>query len=114
MSFEQLLNEFFDSLEIKSTFNVLLANLGVPASKIAALTAIFFFREFILDPGYYPKNGMQGFSDSLANEFKRCGGDLLLKKKAKKIYVDRKRVTGVLIDERIINTNIVVSNADAM
>lgn len=57
---------------------LLIGNLGVSAARAAAISGAFLFREFILDGGYYPRGGMQRFSDCLADRFRGYGGDLCL------------------------------------
>ena len=113
-SFKELLDEFFDDYKIKGTIATLLGNMGLPPSKISALTAVFLYREFILDPGYYPKGGIQAFPDALAQKFVKLGGDLVLLTKATKIFVKNNKVSGIEINNnKFINSDYVVSNVDA-
>ena len=54
LSFKQVLDHFFNDYRLKATLNVLLRNIGLSANQASALAAIILFREYILDPGYYP------------------------------------------------------------
>lgn len=114
LNFKQVLDSFFYDTNIKAALSMLLGNIGLPPTKIAALTGVILFKEFILDPGYYPENGMQYFSDSLARQFKKYGGELVLSRRVKNILIRNNKVTGVLVekDEHVLATNI-VSNIDA-
>lgn len=113
-TFQNVLDKYLNDEEVKTIFEVLLANLGLPASDISALTAITLYREFIFDGGYYPLGGSQAFADGLAKLFKDSGGDLMLSTEVSKIELKNNRATGVVInncDE--IKAKYVVSNIDA-
>lgn len=114
MSFQGVLNEFFEDYRLKATLEVLLLNFGLSAKKASAIASVILYRYYILDGGYYPRGGMQGFSNSLASRFKRYGGELLLRKKVEEILVENKKIKGVILESReVVKANIVVSNADA-
>jgi len=82
-----LLGSYFRDWELKSIFSTLLGNIGLPSSMASALTAVFLYREFIFDSGYYPKGGMQRFADALLERFKSYGGLAFLLTSAKRITV---------------------------
>ena len=64
--------------------------------------------------GYYPKGGMQKVSDALTENFKKLKGEILYSKKVAKIITENNQAKGVkLSDNTIINSNAVISNADA-
>ncbi|MCX5708289.1 MAG: NAD(P)/FAD-dependent oxidoreductase [Candidatus Omnitrophica bacterium] len=114
LTFKELLNHYFIDSEIQSLFSILLASIGSSSSQTSALSAAIFFREFILDPGYYPEGGIQSFPDTLANLIKTKGCELIYSKKATKILVNNNAVSGVIIDNEMeISSRIVVSNIDA-
>lgn len=113
ITFKVFLDEMFEEEEIKNVINVLLANIGLSAYEIAALSAVVFYREYILDPGYYPIGGMQTFSDILSKKFEKFGGRLMLSSKVKRIVIKNNKVCGVIVKKRRISSNIVVSNVDA-
>ena len=114
LTFRQILDEFFDDYRLKGTLNVLLGNIGVHASIASGLSGVILYREFILDPGYYPSGGMQNFSNTLANKFKEYGGEIIFSAKVKKILTERKEVRKILIgrNNKEIFSNIVVCNND--
>jgi len=73
-----------------------------------------FFREYILDPGYYPIRGMQFFSDSLKDKFISSGGRLLLNNCVKRIITTNHAVKGVCLEDgKEISSRYIISNADA-
>lgn len=114
-TFKEVLDNFFEDQKLKSTIGVLLlCNMDLPLSRISAFAAIIFFREFLLDPGYYPIGGMQQFSDFFASKFKQYGGDLILSRKVSKIIVRNKEAKGIVIDskEKVVS-KFVVSGVDA-
>ena len=114
MTFKDLLDEFFEDLMAKGAISTLLGNVGLPPSRVSALMAVFLYREFILDPGYYPQGGIQTFADALANRFKELGGELVLSKKVTKIIIKNNKTIGIEIaDKHRVDSDYVVSNVDA-
>lgn len=113
-NFRDILDSFFDDEELKSGFEILLGNLGLPGNKISAVAAIALYKEFIFDGGYVFNGGTQAFSDALRSSFKAHGGDLLLSNEVKKIVCEDSKVSGVALEGGIyISSNVVVSNIDA-
>ncbi|MFH1460754.1 MAG: NAD(P)/FAD-dependent oxidoreductase [Candidatus Omnitrophota bacterium] len=113
-TFKDVLNIYFQDEKLKSIISIILGNIGLPASRVAALPAIVLYKEFILDGGYYPKGGMQSFSNGLARKFKKLGGELRLKNKVEKIIIKKNKAVGIIIgkEEKIFSDN-VISNCDA-
>ena len=109
------MDEFFDDYRLKGTLNVLLGNIGVHASVASGLSGVILYREFILDPGYYPSGGMQNFSDTLANKFKEYGGEIIFCEEAKKIIIgDNNEAKGVVTKKnRKIFADKIISAIDA-
>ncbi len=113
LSFKKLLDDCFKSYEIKACFNVLLKNWGVCAQDISAFSSSILFKEYILDPGYYPLGGMQQLPNELGKIIIENNGKILFNKKVKQILIRNNNVTGVMLKsgERF-QSNAVVSNAD--
>lgn len=113
---ESLLDQYFSSKELKAIFAVLiLGNQGLPPSLISAFTASKFYKEFIIDGGYYPEDGMQTFSDILAKRFKELGGHLSLSSLATKITTADNKVKGIVTwGSDFISSKYIVSNCDAI
>lgn len=113
-TFEDVLNEYFEDTRLKTILSVVLGNIGLPPSKASAFSSVVLYREHILDGGYYPKGGMQAFSDALAENFREYGGEIYLSRLAKKIKIKNKKVEGLVIEDgSFIRSKYVVSNCDA-
>lgn len=113
-TFKDILNSYFTDHQLKSVLGFFLLNIGLPPSKASALAVAVLYREFVLDGGYYPRGGMQAFSNAFAERFKEWGGEIILGEKVEKIIVKNQKVKGVVIDkDNFIPSKIVVSNCDA-
>jgi phytoene dehydrogenase-like protein len=113
-TFQNLLDSYFTDHQLKSVLAFFLVNIGLPPSKASALAAAVLYREFVLDGGYYPKGGMQGFADAFVQKFKDLGGEITLSKKVQQIRVKNNSVEGIIIDQAgFVHSKIVVSNSDA-
>ncbi|MDD5005582.1 MAG: NAD(P)/FAD-dependent oxidoreductase [Candidatus Omnitrophica bacterium] len=113
-TFKEVVDSFFESNQLKATLGAFLFNSGTPPGKAAASPAIVLFRQYLLDPGYYPSGGFQKFPDVLAENFENNGGKIILSNKVNKIITDSNKIKGVIIDgNRAIGANNVISNADA-
>lgn len=114
LTFKELMDGFFRDYKLKAMLGALLSNIGTSPDYSPAFTAVSFFRQYILDPGYYPCGGIQVFPDTLVRYLKRKGGDLLLEKEVKEISVLNNEVQGVVLDDgKIIYSKVIVSNVDA-
>lgn len=112
-SFQDILDYYFDDYKLKAAIGIMLWNMGLTIKEAAALPAIVFYREFVLDGGYYPLGGMQNFADALAKRFKELGGSLLLSEMVRKIIIKNKTVKNIsLNNSESISTKFVVSNCD--
>lgn len=85
LTFAALLDRYFEDWELKSVFATFLGNIGLASSRASAVTAVFLYREFIFDGGYYPKGGMQKFADALLEQFQDYGGVALFLSPAEQI-----------------------------
>ncbi len=113
-TFNDVLNEFFSDIELKSFFCFLLGNMALPSSQVSAFAAIALYREHIFDGGYYPKGGMQALSDAFLQRFKEFGGEILLSTKVEKIKIVNGAVEGVIINKNyLLKSKFIVSNCDA-
>jgi len=113
-TFKNVLDAFFDNVEIKTIFSAVLGNVGLPPSKTPAVTALVLFQDFIFNSGYYPRGGMQLFPDTLLKAFLRFGGEINLKTKVNRINVGKSgKISGVSIEgAKHISSNTVVSCCD--
>lgn len=114
-TFKELLDHFFRDEKLKAALAFpLYGNGGLPPSLMSAFIGAEIMTEFLLDGGYYPEGGMQQIPDSLSQQFREFGGELLLSNAVKKIVVQGNKVSGVLLENnREISSRYVISNCDA-
>ena len=117
-TFADLLRSVFRSRELQSVFSIVLGNVGLPSSRVSALTAAFLYREFMFDGGYYPSGGIQRFPDALLDRFQEYGGTACLLSPVEEILVTPAGgVQGVVVKYRgrqrvTIASRAVVANCD--
>lgn len=115
MTFYELMSQFISNHKLKSTIDVLLANIGISSKDASALKTVILLREYVLDKVYYPREGIQEFPDAVVNKFKEYGGEIVFSSSVTKILTRGNRIEGVSIEDNVnINTKIVVSNIDAI
>jgi len=113
-TFNNLLDEYITDKKLKAILTIPLGNIGLPSRMASALVSVILYREFIFNGGYYPLGGMQAFSNSLADNFQKYGGELFLSTKAKKILLKNKKAIGIIINNNeLIKSRYIVSNCDA-
>jgi len=105
---KNLLDRYFTDPKLKNIFSC--APTTLPPSRIS-----LFFMAMVTTQGheafYYPKGGIQHFSDTLVKGLRKYKGELLLDTLVSKILVEKKGVCGVeLASGRRIRTKYVVSN----
>lgn len=114
-TFDQLLDEYFRDEDLRKILNMVLSQIGAVHSRVSALSAITYFRSFVLGGGYYPEGGLQRFSEAFATKFKEFGGEVKLSTSVRKIVVNRGKATGIVLSNgEEISADFVISNADAM
>jgi len=115
MNFLEFLNEYFKNKELKATLEALLGigNVGLSANNASAISSILLFREFIADPGWYPKGGTQNIPDTLAKIIINNKGDVILSTKVVEILTKNGEAEGVVLDNGTkIKAKKIVSNVD--
>ncbi len=116
-TFSDLLDSYLKSTELKSQLSIQLGNIGLPSSQASAVTAVFLYREFVFDGGYYPKGGMQAFPDLLVARLREYGGHMAFLSQATSIHFEANKVSHVVIRtsgkkiERV-RTPLVIMNGD--
>ena len=114
INFKDLLDRYLINEDLKTVLSIPLTNIGLPASKASALVAVFLYREFIFDGGYYPRGGIQQLPNLLCSSFIALGGNIKFSSKVVKIITRYNKVDGVkLVNNQIIKANFIVSNIDA-
>lgn len=114
MNFSEILDNFLKDYKLKSIFEVLLGNIGLCSDKTSAVSGVLLFRNFITDPGWYPRGGIQVIPDTMVKLLKKHHGNILFLKKVVKILIENHKAAGVILDDgTLIRSKAVVSNADA-
>lgn len=114
INFADFLNIFFKDYRLKAILSVLTGSMGTSPKEAAAFPCIALFRQYILDPGYYPRGGIQAFPNALVHNFKEWGGEFITPSKVVKIITQNRKVEGIILESgEKISSNIIVSNADA-
>lgn len=113
-TFGEMLKDFFNDEELISILSVItLLIVGLAPVKLSSVVACFLWREFIFDGGYYPRGGMQSFSDALTNRFIELGGEVWLSQKVEKIIIKKNQARGVLVNNKKVYGNSIISACDA-
>lgn len=114
IGFIDFLGRYVKSDYIKDAFNLFCMWYGVPPYELPVTTGASIVNMVINIGVYYPKGGMQAFSNGLADLYKKKGGEIHFNKMVKKILVEKGKTTGVeLNDGTIIKSKWIISNADA-
>ena len=115
ITFEKFLNLYFSNHYLKQILALpIFGNVGLPASRVSACSAIILYKELMIDGGYHPKFGMGQISDVLAERFREYGGEIKFSSKAKKFLIKNGSVESVQIDKgTVFKTKYAVSDIDA-
>lgn len=107
----KLLDECFTDERLKTILSI--SPVTVPPSKASLLMAAVLKAESQEAGIYYPKGGMQSFTNILVKGLKKYKGELLLDTLITKILIDKGRVQGVeSADGRRIKASYIVSNTN--
>lgn len=117
LTFAEVLEKYFKDRALRSVLSMPLGNLALPSTHASAVTAVFMYREFILDGGYYPRGGMQRFADVLVNKLRTYGGTLIFLSPAQHIEVKGGRVRAITLKlngkiETRVRTEAIVASCD--
>lgn len=108
-TFDTLFKDYCIDADLKDMICALFGNLGLPSTRLSSLAGLAMLKEFVLDGGYFVDGGMKTFSQFLSTSFKNFGGDLKLRKRAERICINNKEVSGVIFNDEKIETNTVIS-----
>lgn len=115
MTFLQFLGLYFKNAYLIKLFCIPLGNLGVSADILSAAAGIALYKEFLINGGFYPAEGVEKLPIILKNKFLELGGKLLLSTEVVKIDVRYGKARGVTTEKNeCISTRCVVSNSDCL
>lgn len=109
---QSYLNSWFKSERIKKILEYTLVFLGSDPSKTPAMYNIMNAIDFNMGV-YYPKGGIYEIVKALVSINRKHGTEFMTNSPVSKIMIENKKATGVqLEDGRILEADIVISNAD--
>jgi phytoene dehydrogenase-like protein len=114
ISYKDLLDEYFDDLRLKAILSDRCPFIGLPPSKVSALSMIAMIMSYFNLGAYRPAGGFQRLADVLADGIRKNGGAVILGNGAKKILLDGdNNCYGVRCDnDEEYTLRHVISNAD--
>ncbi len=110
-TFQDVLDRYFDSPEIKFIFSSLVFPLAVHLKRMSAVHALKFLKLLFTQGIFYPKNGIQAISDRLVENLVRHGGKITFNFPVNKILIKGNKAYGVRNAQRdIFYADFIVSN----
>lgn len=108
------LNDYFKDPRLIMVFLTLAAYLGTFSTELSAFGTVVFYKDDVLDGGYYPLGGMQHLADIFAENFKHYSGKIYASSPVRRIIVKHKQAQGVEIEGGgVFRARYIISNADA-
>jgi prolycopene isomerase len=86
--------------------------LGLPPSQVSFVYWSTMLIGYMVDGAYYCKGGFQQLANTLVKGLQLHGGQIHYKTAVDSIIIDNKQVTGVIVNNRAIHAEQVISNAD--
>ncbi len=112
--FKDLLDSHFDDQKLKAILPAHWAYLGLPPSRISALSMVMMLMGYHMGGAWHPKGGYQKLADAFVNSLGKHNGTLLLKALVTKILIQNGRAVGIeLKNGTKIKAKYVISNADS-
>lgn len=112
-TYKQKLDEYFRSSDLKSLLCALIGYVGLDPSKVPASSALTAVVSYYIYGGYFPKGGAQHFANALKKYIEDHGGKVLVNHRVDKILVEKGKVKGVKVGNKVFKAPIVVANANA-
>lgn len=113
MTYKDFLNEYINDYKLKAILSDRCPFIGLPPSKVAALSMIILIMSYFRLGAYRPIGGFQRLSDVFIEGIKKNGGKVIFGSNVSKILMSGQNCHGVICDngEEYISRYI-VSNAD--
>jgi len=109
----EFIKEFVTSEDIIDAFNLFCLWFGATPSETPAIHIAHIIIGVLEEGVFYPKGGMQAFSDHLADFYVQKGGKIVYKSMVRKIIMNKGRTVGVkLLDGITFEGKFIISNAD--
>jgi phytoene dehydrogenase-like protein len=116
MLYKDLLDLYFSDNRLKAILSlIILGDMGVPHQHVSAYSAVEHYKQFILNGGFYPRDGIQTLPNSLARKIQEYGGEFIYSNGVEKIELNAigcaSRV--VLKKGQVFSSKYIVSDCDA-
>ncbi|MBI3397769.1 MAG: NAD(P)/FAD-dependent oxidoreductase [Deltaproteobacteria bacterium] len=115
LTYKNLMDNYLYNEKLKSVLSDRCFFLGLPPSKISAISMAVLLMSYFISGAYRPVSGCQRLSDVLVHGIKKKGGSIFLKKEVTKIITENNKAIGVVTSDGTSYTaQHVVSNIDYM
>ena len=115
LTFEQFFKSYITNKELNNLFSFLFfLSSGLPSNLLSGLFGVILLKEYIIDGGYYLKNGIQELPDKLSGTFVNLGGTVLLNSEVEKVIINENSRAIKIKSAEEITTNIIISNIDVI
>ncbi|NPV60784.1 MAG: NAD(P)/FAD-dependent oxidoreductase [Actinobacteria bacterium] len=112
LNFESVLTKFFKNDTVRASMSLQSYFVGLPPALCPGYVAFLAYSEH--EGIFYPRGGMIGIPQGIADAFTRFGGEIRFNSRVDRVLTDGKRACGVeLADGTQIRSNVVVSNINA-
>jgi phytoene dehydrogenase-like protein len=114
MTYQQMLDEFFEDGRLKSILSAQWGYLGEVPDRISAIAMSAMLNSYLFCGAYFPRGGSGAFARALAAKFEQMGGMILYSEQVARIAVKNGKVSGVVLDGGDeVNAEYVISNGAA-
>lgn len=113
ITYRNLLDDYLHDERLKAVLCDRCSFLGLPPSRISAVSMVSLLMSYFTSGAYRPKGGCQKLSDVLTVGIKKKGGHVVFKKEASEIITDSNKSIGVMTtDGDEYTAEFIVSNID--
>ena len=113
LSYARMLDDFVKDEKVRAVMCDRCAFMGLPPSKVSAVSTSVMFMTYTVGGGYRVKGGAQNLADALADGFKMHGGELFQGIPVESISASGGRANGVMAGGNRVGARAVISAADA-
>jgi len=112
-SYRDLLDAFVRSDRLRAVMCDRCAFMGLPPSKVSAISMSIMFMTYALGGGYRIRGGAQTLADGLAHALRQHGGEIHTKTPVEEIVTKDGKVAGIVTKEGRLDAGYVISAIDA-
>lgn len=99
---------------VRAALTALWPYVGLPPQRLSFLYWASMLMSYVEGGAYYCRGTFQTLADTLADVVRERGGDVVLRRAARKVAIDEAGVAGVVLDDgSFVAARTVISNADA-